>query len=309
MKHITLLPLFFIFALPPFITAQFNGSCANCLDMFVEQEEGLSLMFNKNNEWYYGYWHQNEHFYWFDNQQHIYGHASEFKSVDHHTYTRIAVGPRKENNIYPMTFGYWDEDEPKFKTYTEDMQVHYNNDGTVSFTCTEDGSDHRAGKFMTWYNNGQFAWAEERNSAYYPPVCTATGNCDTCKWKAVNGAINDLNIHIVGIAFEEPEDAIQSTPSIVATKSMGNYGTDPQEQTLTVEFENQVSDHTSWSHSWGLELSASAEYTVGIPDIEGASISATVTTSYNGAYGTENTVTKTTKVGDSIVVTCPGRSR
>merc|ERR1711970_571913 len=290
--------------------AGFNESCRNCLDVFSGAEEGMSLRFEREGKLWYQFFRQNNHFNW-KNEEHVYSGHSESKNPTHGAYTRIKVGERKENNRYPLKFGYWDEDEPKFKTYTEDMQVHYNSDGTVSFSCTRDG--HSKDKYMTWDNGmdsewPHIYWAVDKNSKY-PPVCTSPTNCATCRFSAVNGAIDDLNIKIVDVKWGEPEDMIASTPNIVDQSISENYAEADQTRKFSVEYQNTVSDSTSWENSWGYELATSLTVTAGIPDVDGVSWTTSATVSYDGSYGGDHTSSNTTTVHDEITTICPGRTR
>ena len=99
------------------------------------------------------------------------------------------------------------------------------------------------------------------------------------------------------------------SPSQVAEDYTDNYTDSKVTTTLTFQYTSTTTDTTIWEHAWGFEYSVEASLSVNIPFVGGGSITTTATASYNGKYGTENTVADAEMFEEAKEVTCPGRTR
>ena len=90
---------------------------------------------------------------------------------------------------------------------------------------------------------------------------------------------------------------------------MDNYSETEMQTTLKVSYTQTTSGTTIREHAWGFELSASAEFGVEVPFVGGGCVSTTASASYNGKYGTENTVQDTSTVENSRTVACPPKTK
>ena len=90
---------------------------------------------------------------------------------------------------------------------------------------------------------------------------------------------------------------------------MNNYSDTETQKTLKVVYTQTTSDTTIWEHAWGFELSVSVEWEAKIPYFGGGETTTTATASYNGKYGTENTVQDSATEKHSRTVTCPPMTR
>ena len=73
-------------------------------------------------------------------------------------------------------------------------------------------------------------------------------------------------------------------------------------------YEEETSDTTTWEHAWGLELSAEIKFEENLY-FEASEFTVGGTASYNGKYGTSNTVSDKITVQESATVTCPPRTK
>ena len=262
----------------------------NPMELYVDAKEGVSLAYDdgQGQSYMFCQWYQ--------------GLLVACDGWPYKVYeTRMLVGPSTEADVYPMTF----TDSNSGNPYTANLRVKTNNDGTVSLSCVD------TGLYVTWGNKKHdggewFAYTEDFG---HPPVCTEQGICPHCKFTLVVGSITDIQFTIVDISWGDPEQGIPGAPSQVTMDYFDNYSDNNTETTLTVTYTNEISDTTIWEHAWGFELSISAEFKVGIPFIGGGSVTTTATTSYDGKYGTENTVTSKEELVNTKKVTCPPHSR
>ena len=173
------------------------------------------------------------------------------------------------------------------------MSVVQNSDSTVALRC------HYSGLYVTWSNDlgGDLDGDGLNDEAVIlhnmPPICTEPGICPTCRFSLETGSITDISIRLVDLTWGDPEEAIPSSPSQVMEDNMNNYSDTETQTTLKVIYTQTTSDTTIWEHAWGFELSASAEFGVEVPFVGGGCVSTTASASYDGKYGTENTVQDT----------------
>ena len=268
----------------------------NPMELYVDMKEGVSLAFDQGNGQEFAFCLKNG----YENNYNQFGNS--FKSNAVYEYTRILVGPSKGSNIYPLQYTYLDVLSEQLLSEVVDIVVHQNNDGTVALSCVD------SGLYATWGNtqSGDGSWYSEAGNI---PMCTESGVCPRCKYSLVIGSINDISISIVDLKWGEPEEAIPSSPSQVAEDYTDNYTDSKVTTTLTVQYTSTNTDTTIWEHAWGFEYSVEASLSVNIPFVGGGSITTTATTSYNGKYGTENTVTDAEMFEEAKEVTCPGRTR
>ena len=269
-------------------------STFNPMELYVNTKEGVSLAFDAGNGQKFAFW-----FYFF----YIYFQVgNSFKSNAKESYTRILVGPSKGNNIYPLQYAYVDlVDASILRSEVHDMVVHQNNDGTVALSCVA------SGLYATWGNyECNSGWCSSGDNL---PICTESGICPHCRYRLVVGAINDIRIRVVDLEWGDPDEAFQSSPSQVAKDSTENHSDTEITTTLRVEHTSSTSDTTVWEQAWGFEYSVEWSGSVGIPGVIGGTTTATATASYNGKYGTENTVTSSETFEQTKTVVCPARTR
>lgn len=262
------------------------------MDLYVGQKEGVSLSYEDNGTKYSFYWVQTQVTGTQEIDLETYG--NEYESLDPRSYTRTLVGPAKADNVYPLQMFYWLSIQEEFDSLLQDVKVYENNDGTVSLKCV---------------SNGMFATWSGRNTCYLwdctIPICTETGICANCRFKLTNGAITDLRIQIINLDWGDPEDTLSSSPDQVDEDTNINHSDTTTETTLLVSYEQTKTDTTVWEHAWGFELEVSSEAHVDIPFFGGGSLTTTATASYNGKYGTENSVSDTVSTENSRTVQCP----
>jgi hypothetical protein len=267
----------------------------NQMELFVGSPEGVSLTHEDGGQTFFSY---------FSKENSLGSYISDFKSLVGKKYTRILVGKGKEN-VYPLTFSTYDTyDSERNINTTIEMRVHRNNDGSVSLSCESNK------KFMTWgdgkqnstaFPGKQVALSSNLDNAEVP-LCVEGGICPTCRYNLVDGSITDITLNILNVTFKTPEGLEPSKPSQVSETSILNHSNEPMDSTLTVDFSYETKDETTWEHAWGIE----AEYTFG-GEVFGGKLKGTV--SYNGKYGTTNTIKTSRSVEDSLAITCPARTK
>lgn len=265
------------------------------MELYVNKKEGVSLAFDWGDGQKFAHWG-----YMPEIPTYVQD-GNSFKSNAEYGYTRILVGPSKGNNIYPLQYNFfqlfWG-----LRSHVHDMVVHQNNDGTVALSCVD------SGLYATWGNvhDDDGSWFSYADNL---PICTESGICPHCRYSLVVGAINDIRIRLVDLKWGDPEEAIPSSPSQVAEDYTDNYTDTEITTTLRVQYTNSISDTTIWEHAWGFELSIEAQIQVGIPLVAAGTATTTATASYNGKYGTENTVTDSELFEQTKTVVCPARTR
>lgn len=268
----------------------------NPMDLYVGQKEGVSLAYEDDGTKYSFYWAKGLGV----GVVLLETYGNEYESLDPRSYTRTLVGAAKADNIYPLQMFYWlgsEGSEWHGKAWQEDVKVYENNDGTVSLKCVSNGM------FATW--SGSYTCDMYTCTI---PICTETGICANCRFKLTNGAITDLRIRIINLDWGDPEDTLSSSPDQVDEDTNINHSETTTETTLSVSYEQTKTDTTIWEHAWGFELQVSSEAHVDIPFFGGGSLTTTATASYNGKYGTENSVSDTVSTENSRTVKCPPKT-
>jgi len=272
----------------------------NPMELYVGSNEGVSLTHEDGGEKFFSY---------FSAENNLGSFISDFKSQASRKYTRILVGPVKNESVYPLTFYTYPNTNK-----TIDMRVHRNNDGSVSLSCESNN------KFMTWgdgagksddFPEKQVALSSNLGNAEIP-LCVKEGICPTCRYSLVVGSITDLRLNILNVTLGAPEGWEPSKPSQVSETSILNYAEEPIDSTLTVSHSYETVDETSWTHAWGFEgsVTAKAGFETGAVIAKAtAEVSMTATISYDGSYGTTNTISETQVVDDSLTVSCPARTK
>jgi len=273
----------------------------NPMDDFVDKEEGFSLAYEDDGT-KYTYYHR-----YYDLNEYL-GLGTTYKQDnDIQMYTRMKVGPSKGDNVYPVESFYYYNDVHSLRSVIHDVQVYANSDGTVSLKCVDNGL------YATWGNmvlNGEnAAYCDTRDQVCMFPICVESGICPHCRFSLVVGSISDIQIRLVHLEWGDPEDYLPSSPNQVDEDNDNNYSDTTTTTTLKVKYEGSTTDTTIWEHAWGFELSVTVEAHVDIPLVGGGSVSATATASYNGKYGTENSVKETQSTEIDKTVECPPRTR
>lgn len=277
------------------------------MQLYIGSPEGVSFAFEVNGTKQYSY-------FWAS----AYGVLSvgaDYKNLAPRNYTRMNVTEQlgADSDDFMIQFNYYNYQQPSEIMPTEPVPVTVkkNNDGTVALRCPHNGL------YAAWSNQDGLthgdvdkdgredeAWIE-----YLAPICTEPGICPKCRFSLETGSINDVFIRLVSFNWGDPEDKIPSNPSFLAEEYTENYSEETLMTKLTVIYSQVVTDTTIWEHAWGFELSVSAGVEFDIPFIGGGSVTATATASYNGKYGTEDTVTNTTTTTITKEVPCPKFSR
>jgi hypothetical protein len=267
----------------------------NQMELFVGSPEGVSLTHEDGGQTFFSYFAKENY--------KLGSYISDFKSLAGKKYTRILVGKGKEN-VYPLTFSTYHDSERNINT-TIEMRVHRNNDGSASLSCESNK------KFMTWgdgsdtserknFPGKQVALSSNFEDAEVP-LCVEEGICPTCRYNLVVGSITDITLKILNVTFKTPEGLEPSKPSQVSETSILNHANEPIDSTLTVDYSYETVDETTWEHNWG----GGGEASYGNSNI--AQVKATI--SYNGKYGTTNTIKTSESVTDSLTVSCPARTK
>ena len=295
-----------------------SSSIFNPMRLYVDQPEGVSLAFTVGNVKQYLYYRYFG-FAWFD---WFFSTGADYKNLSPKNYTRILVtnGTSTDTNEFMLQFSYSSLSEPNKIIAGEPVviKVVENGDGTVALRCKS------SERYLTWFNTDSdadikgdgpqndatflFQTSTQPSPSISPPICTMWGICPTCRFSLEKGSITDISIRLVSLTWGDPGDAIPSKPSQVTEDNMINYSTTETETTLTVTYTQTKSDTTTWEHAWGFEMSVSAEVECKIPFVGGGSVTTTATASYNGKYGTENSVEESTTLQTSRKVVCPAKT-
>jgi len=271
----------------------------NPMELYVDKKEGFSLAYEDDGT-KYSYYHYYDYYYGY------YAYGITYKQLDIQYYTRMQVGPSKGGNVYPVeSFFYYNDGQGIIYHMTQYVQVYDNSDGTVSLKCVDNGL------FATWGNmvsdsTGQnYARCEGVGHGCVLPICMESGICPHCRFSLVVGSISDIQIRLVHLTWGDPEDYLPSNPDQVDEANEYNYSDTTTTTTLKVTYKKSRKDTTIWEHAWGFELSVSVEADVHIPFVVGGSVTTTATASYNGKYGTENSVEDSQSTELTKKVDCP----
>ena len=279
----------------------------NPMELYLNSKEGVSFAFVVDGvKQYSSFW------YWVGEGSRSIG--ADYKNLGKDTYTRMLVTERlnADSDEFMIQFNYYDYYKGNLgEGAPVRMSVVQNSDSTVALRC------HYSGLYATWSNvagstvdyDGDGLNDEASMEYYEPPICTEPGICPTCRFSLETGSITDISIRLVDLTWGDPEEAIPSSPSQVMEDNMNNYSDTETQTTLKVAYTQTTSDTTIWEHAWGFELSVSAEVEADIPFIGGGKVTTTAKASYNGKYGTENTVQDSSTVENSRTVTCPPMTR
>jgi len=288
----------------------------NPMELYLNSKEGVSFAFIVDGVKQYSY-------FWWISGGVLPGEpggmsvsiGADYKNLGNDTYTRMLVTERlnADSDEFMIQFNYYNV---FWHTLLEgvpiQMSVVQNSDSTVALRC------HYSGLYVTWSNdigngNGMNDGDGLNDEAVIlhnkPPICTEPDICPTCRFSLETGSVTDISIRLVDLTWGDPEEAIPSSPSQVMEDNMNNYSDTETQTTLKVAYTQTTSDTTIWEHAWGFELSVSAEVEANIPFFGGGSVTTRATASYNGKYGTENTVQDSSTVEDSKTVTCPPKTR
>jgi len=271
----------------------------NPMELYVGSPEGVSLTHEDGGETFFSY---------FSAENYLGSYISDYKSQASRKYTRILVGAAEKENVYPLTFNTYLNTGRNANT-TIDMRVHKNNDGSVSLSCESNN------KFMTWgdgseksedFPGKQVALSSNLYNAEVP-LCVEEGICPTCRYNLEVGSITDITFNILNVTFKAPEGWEPSKPSQVSETSILNHADEAIDSTLTVDYSYETIDETVWETAWGFEESSTTS--VGLKKVIEVGHSMTAKISYNGKYGTTNTIKETQSVEDSLTVSCPARTK
>merc|ERR1711953_17758 len=283
-----------------------TATAFNPMELYLDSKEGVSFAFEVDGVKQYS-------IFWYDVEYGLGASiGTDYKNLGKGTYTRMLVTERlnaDSDNEFMIQFNYYDfKGDNLVEGAPIQMSVVQNSDSTVALRC------HYSGLYATWNNLDEDEDHDGHNDEaiiydHKPPICTEPGICPTCRFSLETGSITDISIRIVDLTWGDPEEAIPSSPSQVTEDNMNNYSDTETKTTLKVVYAQTTSDKTIWEHAWGFELNVSAEWAAKIPLFGGGSVTTTATASYNGKYGTENTVQDTSTVEDSRTVTCPPKTR
>jgi len=278
------------------------------MELYLNSAEGVSFAFEVDGVKQYSF------FFARDQIGFSCSDGADYKNLAIQNYTRMLVTERLNaySDEFMIQFNYYEIDQDKLvEGVPIRVSVVQNSDSTVALRC------YYSGLYATWSHDQTNevdgdGLRETRRACIYPykpPICTEPGICPTCRFSLETGSITDISIRLVDLTWGDPEEAIPSSPSTVMEDNQNNYSDTEIQTTLKVAYTQITSDTTIWEHAWGFELSVSAKWEAKIPLFGGGETTTTATASYNGKYGTENTVQDSSTVENSKTVTCPPKTR
>jgi hypothetical protein len=109
---------------------------------------------------------------------------------------------------------------------------------------------------------------------------------------------------IVDVEFDVKRSKKASTPKIIATQTLTNDTS--IEQRVEFTYSEEVTDESSFSHEFGVEIGVGTEFSCGLPTIAEGKISVEAKAAYNMEWGKSKSTTRS--FSGSIPVTVPANS-
>lgn len=236
-------------------------------------------------------------------------HHSNVPTLDIKTlYNKIIINQQINNSTYLLDIYYYDQvaiEDGKDASYMLDSGRWFESipfeDGSIALKCSN-------GRYL------KYDAIKTRDSDASCPVliqdmCDEVGICDQCKFYPEVGSVDPVYIEIMSIDWGEVDGAIITNPSIVAKDQQDNYSDETVELQMKVMFTDSTADTTIWENAWGFEFGAESTTIIKIPFVGEEDITISAKMSYNGKYGTSNTVTDTVTIEKTATYPCPGRHR
>ncbi|XP_051512753.1 aerolysin-like protein [Myxocyprinus asiaticus] len=155
----------------------------------------------------------------------------------------------------------------------------------------------RNGKVIFRADNGLFLSRCFRGNQNIEAVKDGVDEC--CEFSLSIGDIISPVFEIVNIDFGKIPD-LSDKPSMVKSDYYINESSVNQSHTFKLNWMDTVTETTTWTHTWGLSTTVSFGFLL---------LSAEVTISYSGQYGTSSSKEKTISMSEETAITIPPKTK
>ncbi|XP_066561014.1 aerolysin-like protein [Amia ocellicauda] len=156
---------------------------------------------------------------------------------------------------------------------------------------------NKNGKVVFRADNGLFLSRIYRSNQNIEAAKEGVDVC--CEFSPSIGDVISPKFEIVDIDFGKIPD-LSDKPSVVKSDYYINESSVNQSHTFKLNWQDTVTETTTWTHTWGLSTTVSSDFKF---------LSASVTISYSGEYGTSSSKERTISMAEETTITIPPKTK